>query len=227
MKPTPQIIRVLLLLIMVLFPIVLTAQVFGPSVKLSSGFVFLPKGENNFPKYKFDKGKFTSIDLEYTFYNDKHKYYNAYYYGFTTGIKYQKTTNSILNTYNSKISNEEIESIIISALLANKRSEWGNNLRFGFNGVYNYKNKKSDNFIWNTRPYNIDLYFSFGFDNQVLRYRTDGWIYTIEIIGQYNLLDHIYRGNKPNHVKLLRIGGKIGIAYQFDYYHYRRWINNY
>lgn len=227
MKPI-NFIRVILLLIMVTLPIkVSQAQLFSPSVKLSSGFVFLPSGENNFLNHKFERGKFTTLDLEYTYYRDAHVYYNAYFYGFTTGLKYQKTTNTIINNYNQKSSSEEIESIIIPLLLANKRNAWNNNFRFGFLGIYDFKRKADDKFIWNTRPYHIDIYFSFGFDNQILRYRTDGWMWTIEMTGQYSLTDHIYRGNNPNHVKLLKIGGKIGIIYEFDYYHYRGWINNY
>ncbi len=36
-----------------------------------------------------------------------------------------------------------------------------------------------------------------------------------------------YKNDLDNQVKLWKLGAKVGIYYQFDWYHYRGWDNNY
>jgi hypothetical protein len=81
-----------------------------------------------------------------------------------------------------------------------KVSEWNDILRLGV--------------VLDKNINQTDLYASFGFDNQVLRYRTDGWIYTIEGYAKYNQFR-------------TEVGGRIGIGFNYDKYHYNRWYNNY
>lgn len=57
-------------------------------------------------------------------------------------------------------------------------------------------------------------YFSFGFDNLFRRYRTDGWLYGIEVYSKYN------RDG-------LEFGGRFGIGFVYDKYHYKKWYKNY
>lgn len=229
------IIRVMLLFLIVISPIVLKAQIYGPSFKYNTGYTLLPRGENNFKNYEFlgiadqygQVSKYHSFDLEYTYFDDYHSYYNAYHYGFTTGIKLEKSYNRMINTYTLKREYEEITSISIPMLLANKRSAWQNHARLGLIASKDIQRKTSLGFLWNTRPYHLDLYFSFGFDNIIRRTRTDGWMCTVELDSRYSILNHIYKEESQESVKLLKIGFKLGIYYQFDWYHYRGWDNNY
>lgn len=229
------IIRVILLFLIVISPIVLKAQLYGPSFKFSTGYTLLPSGENNSSDYIFlgpgnlygGVSKYRTLELEYTFYDDTHLYYNGYHYGFTTGIWLENSRNGLLNIYTFEKKYEEITSIGIPLLLANKRFAWQNHARLGVVPSIDINRKTSDEFLWNTRPYHLDLYFSFGFDNIIKQSRTDGWFWTIEIDGRYNILNHTYKDNLDNKVKLLKLGAKIGIYYQFDWYHYRGWDNNY
>lgn len=59
-----------------------------------------------------------------------------------------------------------------------------------------------------------DLFFAFGFDNQIVRRRTDGFIYTIETYVKYNK----YR---------IEAGGRLGVGFIYDKYHYKKWYKNY
>ena len=229
------IIRVILLFLIVIFPTVLKAQLYGPSFKFGTGYTLLPRGENNYPDYVFlgpanlygGVSKYRTLSLEYTYYHDYDTYYSGFHYGFTTGIWLENSKNGVLNINTFEKKYEEITSIGIPLLLANKRFAWQNHARLGIIPSMNIQRKASDDFPWNTRPYNIDLYFSFGFDNILKRTRTDGLFWTIEIDSRYSILNHSYKGDLDNQVKLWKMGAKIGLYYQFDWYHYRGWDNNY
>ena len=60
----------------------------------------------------------------------------------------------------------------------------------------------------------INLYFSFGFENLTRRYRTDGCIYTIEGYSKYNRYG-------------FEFGGRLGVGFVYDKYHYKKWYKNY
>jgi hypothetical protein len=229
------IIRVILLFLIVISPIVLKAQLYGPSLKFGTGYTLLPRGENNYPDYTFlgpgnlygGVSKYRTLALEYTYYHDYDSYYSGFHYGFTTGIWLENSKNGVLNINTFEKKYEEIISIGIPLLLANKRFAWQNHARFGIIPFMDVKQKASEDFPWNARPYHLDLYFSFGFDNIIKRTRTDGWSWSIEVDSRYNILNHSYKGDLDNQVKLWKMGVKVGIYYQFDWYHYRGWDNNY
>jgi len=207
-------------LMLMLAPLGAYPQMFGPAIKYGTGFTLLPRGESNFDDLRYLKGTHTSIDLEYTYYHDRHLRYSSGYWGFTTGIRYQKTRNVLFDIYNYKELEEVNHSIAIPALIANKRWAWQNGFRAGLIASYDYSQKRDGGFAWNTRPWHLDLYFSCGFDHR-LTHRTDGWILPTELFMQYTLLDHIYRDNLPNRVRLLKVGIRVGIGFDYDYYHYR------
>ena len=229
------IIRVILLFLIVISPIVLKAQLYGPSFKFGAGYTLLPSGENNYSDYTFlgpanlygGVSKYRTLSLEYTYYHDYNTYHTGFHYGFTTGIWLENYHNGLLNIYTFEKKYEEITSIGIPILLANKRFTWQNHARLGIIPFKDVKRKVSEDFPWNTRPYHLDLYFSFGFDNIIKRYRTDGWCWTIEIDGRYSILNHVYKNDLDSQTKLFKLGVKVGIYYQFDWYHYRGWDNNY
>lgn len=207
-------------LLLMLAPLAAYPQMFGPAIKYSIGFNLLPRGENNFDNFKYAGGGTSSVDLEYTYFHDRHLRYSSGYWGFSTGLKYQRTRNRLLDFYDYKESSEELHSIAIPMLVANKRWAWNNGFRAGLLPSYDFKTETSSNFPWNTRPLRLDLYFSCGF-NHLLTHRTDGLILTTELFGQYSLIDHIYRDNLPNRVRLLKVGIRVGIGFDYDYYHYR------
>lgn len=183
---------------------------------------FLPSHKTNYLNTKYDGGSMRSIDLEYTYLHDNHSYYNGTFYGFTTGIKHITSKNKLTSV--EGVVTEELQTIAIPLLLTIKENEWNDVLRVGFVTGYHYKKSTDDNYAWNTRPYTVDLYMSFGFDNRVIRYRTDGWMWSLEVFGQYNVTNHTYKESDSHKaVRLLRVGARVGIVYQFDYYHYRRW----
>lgn len=201
------------------------SQVFSPSIKRSFGTSFLFSGERNIDNVSYKGGRIFSYDLEYTYLHDNRSYYSGYFLGFTTGLKYQTTTNQL--RYNNVVYQDRTTSLAVPALLAYKVYEWGNVLRVGLVGSKDLKYMADPNYMLTPRDYHLDAYLSFGFDNRFGRYRTDSWLYTIEIFGQYNLLNHTYNSSGVYGTRLFRFGGKVGIAYQFDYYHYRKWYNNY
>lgn len=211
------------------------AQLYGPSLKYGTGYTLLPAGEYNYADYTFigpgnlygGVSKYKTISLEYTYYHDYDTYYSGFHYGFTTGIWLEKSRNGLLNIYTFDKKYEEITSIGIPLLLANKRFAWQNHARFGIIPSMDVQRKVSEDFPWNTRPFHMDLYFSFGFDNVIKRSRTDGWFWSIEVDSRYSILNHSYKGDLDKKVSLLKLGAKVGIYYQFDWYHYRGWDNNY
>lgn len=211
------------MLLLLVAPFAVIAQQFGPSVKLGYGFAFLPSGEQNYKSTYFKGGAIRSIDLEFSFFHDNKSYYNSTFVGFTTGIKHLKIRNTLINK--SSESNEYVNSLALPLLFAIKANEWGDVLRVGLLGTYDINRTVDDEFAWAPKDYHLDAYISFGFDNKMLRYQSDGWIYTVEIYGQYSLTDYTYKSNVQdyNNIKLVRVGGRVGFAYVFDYYHYRRW----
>ena len=76
--------------------------------------------------------------------------------------------------------------------------------------------------IYGVEDVNIDIGLEC-IDNIIKRKRTDGLFWTIEIDSRYNILNHTYK----DPVKLWKMGVKVGLYYQFDWYHYRGWDNNY
>lgn len=228
-------IRVFVCIVCLLITTNVHGQLYGPSLKFGTGYTLLPRGENNYPDYVFigpgnlygGVSKYRSLQLDYTYYHDYDSYYSGFHYGFTTGIWLENSTNGVLNISTFEKKYEEITSIGIPILLANKRFAWQNHARLGIVPSFDIKRKATEDFPWNTRPYHLDLYFSFGFDNIITRSRTDGWSWSIEVDSRYSILNHAYKGELDNQVKLWKMGVKVGIYYQFDWYHYRGWDNNY
>lgn len=228
-------IRVFVCIVCLLITTNVHGQLYGPSLKFGTGYTLLPRGENNYPDYVFigpgnlygGVSKYRSLQLDYTYYHDYDSYYSGFHYGFTTGIWLENSTNGVLNISTFEKKYEEITSIGIPILLANKRFAWQNHARLGIVPSFDIKRKATEDFPWNTRPYHLDLYFSFGFDNIITRSRTDGWSWSIEVDSRYSILNHAYKGDLDNQVKLWKMGVKVGIYYQFDWYHYRGWDNNY
>ena len=60
----------------------------------------------------------------------------------------------------------------------------------------------------------LNLFFAFGFDNIIVRHHTDGFIYSIEGYVKYNK----YR---------IETGGRLGVGFVYDKYHYKKWYKNY
>ena len=228
-------IRVFVWVVCMLITTNIYGQLYGPSLKFGTGYTLLPRGENNYPDYVFlgpanlygGASNYNNLQLDYTYYHDYDSYYSGFHYGFTTGIWLENSKNGVLNTNTFEKKYEEITSIAVPILLANKRFAWQNHARLGIIPSYDIKRKAPEDFPWNTRPYHLDLYFSFGFDNIITRSRTDGWSWSIEVDSRYSILNHAHKGDLDNQVKLWKMGVKVGIYYQFDWYHYRGWDNNY
>lgn len=81
-----------------------------------------------------------------------------------------------------------------------KEEEWNDVVRMGV--------------IFDKDIKDLNLFFSFGFDNLTRRYQTDGWIYTIEGYSKYNRTG-------------FEFGGRLGIGFVYDKYHYKKWYKNY
>lgn len=213
--------------LLVLAPLLSLSQVFGPGLRASTGFTLLPRGERNLPNVTYLEGKYSGIEADYTLFADKHKYYSSAFYGFTAGLRYQKSQNTLRDKVNYYQSTEELKQLSIYALGVNKRSAWNNLVRFGAVGTYDLSQKVDGNFMWNTRPYHLDLYFGFGFDNvRPLSRNTDGLMWTLELNTQYSLLNHVYIKEDQDPVRLWSFGVKLGLYFQYDWYHYREWYNN-
>ena len=205
-----------------------TAQQYYPSFRISQGFSFLPTSETYFSNTKYLGGSTRSLELNYSLLHDQQRRYNGWLYGFTTGIWHTTTKDRLEYDYNTY--SEESKSLSIPVLWLAKAPEWNDAVRLGVVTSKILSKESSVGYPWKTREYSVDAYFSFGYESILRRNRrTDGWIMHTEVFLTYDLLAHTEKQaimQDYRRVRVARAGFIIGVAYVFDWYHYRGWYNN-